>query len=604
MMGLRLTTAPSHAVDLSVAPVPQPIQAPLQASTAFDWISRLLSPKAPGAGIPEAITLALFCAVLAVCIPRHETWFDEAQAWLIARDASLSDLFIHRLHYEGSPGLWHLLLWLEIRLHVSLLGMHFVSGALAACGVAVWLRFNPLPRVVSLLVPFGFFLQYQYAVVARSYILSPLFAFILMALYANRRSKPMWFCIVAGLLANCSLHMAALSAGIALLYFRDRLRLMKSGARPALLSSAVILALFFAAAVATAMPTADGSSTTANPIVSALRRASSSSNNSPVAKAAAVSQELTIVNVEPPQANRLADVLWHSVHTNPNASSKRRLAAACAKHLLVLLTAITVSVSTSNVLALLFLGLLVMVAWQLNAMWSLVPYVLVQLCNLLISGEAHHLGLLWIAILCSLWVIATKDVPRNDLIWQSRALLFAMTAVVAFLQVGWTYHAVTQDIALPYASSKAAANFIAHLPPGTRVAAFDDDSVTVNAYLPQRPYFNQHSDYWPFSRTQDADIYLRQTMATRPDVVMLKMASPVSPVMDQWVRLTPAGTELTQPVLEVVRAAGYRETARFCGQRFFRNTAESTDCRLVYEPIAPRSSSPSPSPVGSEKPSL
>jgi hypothetical protein len=52
----------------------------------------------------------IFSAILAIVGPHHEPWFD-AQAWLIARDATLWDLLAHRVRYEGSPGLWHLLLW-------------------------------------------------------------------------------------------------------------------------------------------------------------------------------------------------------------------------------------------------------------------------------------------------------------------------------------------------------------------------------------------------------------------------------------------------------------------------------------------------------------
>ena len=40
----------------------------------------------------------------------HEPWFDEAQAYLLARDSSFHDLLMYWTHYEGHPPLWHLLL--------------------------------------------------------------------------------------------------------------------------------------------------------------------------------------------------------------------------------------------------------------------------------------------------------------------------------------------------------------------------------------------------------------------------------------------------------------------------------------------------------------
>ena len=35
----------------------------------------------------------------------HEPWFDEAQAWVIARDNSLKDILFFIPHYEGHPPL-------------------------------------------------------------------------------------------------------------------------------------------------------------------------------------------------------------------------------------------------------------------------------------------------------------------------------------------------------------------------------------------------------------------------------------------------------------------------------------------------------------------
>lgn len=35
---------------------------------------------------------------------KHEPWFDEAQSWLLARDANFFDLITKYLRYEGSPG--------------------------------------------------------------------------------------------------------------------------------------------------------------------------------------------------------------------------------------------------------------------------------------------------------------------------------------------------------------------------------------------------------------------------------------------------------------------------------------------------------------------
>ena len=46
---------------------------------------------------------ALYAILLAAVVSEHEPWMDEAQAWLLAKDSSLTELFVKYLRYEGSP---------------------------------------------------------------------------------------------------------------------------------------------------------------------------------------------------------------------------------------------------------------------------------------------------------------------------------------------------------------------------------------------------------------------------------------------------------------------------------------------------------------------
>jgi hypothetical protein len=59
----------------------------------------------------DAAMLLGYSAVVLWTLRYHEKWADEAQAWLIARDLDLRTMWFHELRYEGSPGLWHTLLW-------------------------------------------------------------------------------------------------------------------------------------------------------------------------------------------------------------------------------------------------------------------------------------------------------------------------------------------------------------------------------------------------------------------------------------------------------------------------------------------------------------
>src|SRR5580658_6317448 len=138
---------------------------------------------------PEWGALFLYATLVAFAIPYHEPWVDEAQAWQLARSLSLTSLFNTYIRYEGAPGLWHFLLWMMIRIHISYAGLHWICGAIATAGVGLLLFKSPFPRYLKLSLPFTYFLLFQYAIVARNYVLAPLLFFL--AAMAWRKS-PVW----------------------------------------------------------------------------------------------------------------------------------------------------------------------------------------------------------------------------------------------------------------------------------------------------------------------------------------------------------------------------------------------------------------------------
>jgi|HubBroStandDraft_2_1064218.scaffolds.fasta_scaffold30910_2 hypothetical protein len=143
----------------------------------------------------------------------HEPWLDESQAWLIARDSSLRQLLVERVRYEGTPGLWHLLLWLCIRLGLPFAGLYLVSVTCALVGAALLLWCAPFPGPLRALLVASYFGAYQYAVVARSYALDLVLLPALASLFACRTKRPIPYGILVGLLANCNAH-SFLLAGV------------------------------------------------------------------------------------------------------------------------------------------------------------------------------------------------------------------------------------------------------------------------------------------------------------------------------------------------------------------------------------------------------
>jgi hypothetical protein len=155
-------------------------------------------------------------AIVALMIPMHEPYADEAQAWQLARFSSIPALLSTLLHLEMTPGLWHALLRCEAALGVSYTGMHWVTAAIGAAGICLLLWRSPFPLWIRALLPFTYFLIYQYPIVARSYSLAPILLFALASQWNRRRSNPMGVALLLALLANLCAQTLMISIGFSI----------------------------------------------------------------------------------------------------------------------------------------------------------------------------------------------------------------------------------------------------------------------------------------------------------------------------------------------------------------------------------------------------
>lgn len=165
------------------------------------------------------IAIAGYTLLTVFALRSHEPWADEAQSWLLARDATLRHLWGSLLHYEGTPGLWQTLIHGLIRLGLPYSGYSFVSAGLSLLAVYLLLRYAPLPLFVRLALPFTYFLCYQYAVIARSYALIAPLLFGIAALYPRARERPVLMTVLLALLAGVSAHGFLISACIWIVIF-------------------------------------------------------------------------------------------------------------------------------------------------------------------------------------------------------------------------------------------------------------------------------------------------------------------------------------------------------------------------------------------------
>ena len=152
------------------------------------------------------VLLLFFCGIVFVQIPFHEPWEDEIQAWLIARDCSIPQIF-YMMRYEGHFALWHLLLHPFAQMGLPLITMNIISSLLTVCSVWFILFRSPFVRFVKLLLLASASLLYWYPVVARVYALVPPLLFMLAASYAERKTHPWRIAVLLALLANTHAYM-------------------------------------------------------------------------------------------------------------------------------------------------------------------------------------------------------------------------------------------------------------------------------------------------------------------------------------------------------------------------------------------------------------
>jgi hypothetical protein len=163
---------------------------------------------------PEYIAFAFFVALTAITVYYHEPWSDEANSWLLGRDATLFQLWTRLMHYEGTPGLWQTLLHVLMRLGLPYSGLNVFSAALGCAAAWVFIRKAQLPLVIRLSMPFTFYLFYQYSVIARSYCLLPVLLFLCACIYSRALEKLGLMTLLLCLMAGVSAHGMIISGAI------------------------------------------------------------------------------------------------------------------------------------------------------------------------------------------------------------------------------------------------------------------------------------------------------------------------------------------------------------------------------------------------------
>jgi hypothetical protein len=165
------------------------------------------------------VVFIVYIIVASYTMFHHEMWADELHSWNIAKASnSLFDLIQNR-RYEGHPPLWYIILWSISKFTHNLVYVQAVHLLIAILVVFVILFYSPLPTTTKILLPFGYYFLFEYAILSRNYTLGVLAAFLIcIIIQKNCKYKLVWYYCLLLIMSNVHL-LALILAGSLHLYF-------------------------------------------------------------------------------------------------------------------------------------------------------------------------------------------------------------------------------------------------------------------------------------------------------------------------------------------------------------------------------------------------
>jgi hypothetical protein len=392
--------------------------------------------------IADILVFGLWLVVVGVVVQHHEPWADEAQSWLLARDLDLATLWLHELRYNGTPGLWHTILWIAQHwLHASYPALGAIGMICAAAGVAFILWASPFPRLLTYLLVFSYVIVYQYAAVARSYTLLPLLLFAAADAYRNH-GRPLLMTVLLILLATVAFHGIILAAALGLCSaieaFRKWSQMSRIVRRRYLYCGvAMVLAYFFLLAILKPSPD--------------------------------VAVFVNHRNTEPPLL-KLEAIVAFAFFDEPIGSAAFLLLAA---------------------------------AWcfrRKRLLSFVLPVSAMLLLYILFYGRPHHHGTAFLAATAGLWIAWPSESEKRQFSREDRLALIGVSALLACmlsLNIWDAAVAVRRDYLYPYSGSADASIFLKRVSAErTTIFGYTYGMSAVQAYFDRNILKNSPTTYY------------------------------------------------------------------------------------------------------------
>ena len=326
--------------------------------------------------------------------------------------------------------------------------LSYAAGAIAVVGAYLLLRFSPFPAPLRQLLPFTFFLAYQFAVVARSYVLIPPLCFALAFWMRRRSNNYVGMAIVAGLLANTSVHGCILAGCLVVGYawmiraeFRRKDRIAITAGTCIFVGSCLL-------AVISARPAPDCNF---------------------------IAPQVTAWT---PAAAAAAHVPWSTVLLR----KMERGAATFA-----------VPFAQSEIFVVILMGALCWLLYERRLLILLLPLPALMLFFSLVYVSFWHTGVLLVAVLTALWIAWPAD---------SSLLVAAPWIMMSLLQITWTVHCVRFDWSHDYDGSRKASQYLAARVSGKKIFGYGPYRRPSTGISHESLFDNQPISYWVWKQRQ------------------------------------------------------------------------------------------------------
>lgn len=412
----------------------------------------------------------------------HEPWADEAQAWLIARDASVLEILIKICRYEGCPALWHLILKFLIYLKFPYKYYFLIPIFFTSIGLYIIIFKLDIDDIYKVLLPFTYFIAFEYGIKARNYCLFLPILSMIAYLYKKRKERVYIYNFFVLILSFVSLHGAIISG---MLWIFEVLEILKQLGTEAKtkeykkeIISVIVMAIVYIFILITLIPNED------------------------------VYVNITIESLE--SYNLINKLIYYGITLAESFALKEELFRSEFIPSVVLLTILFYCILKNNKKKFIFLSI----------------FCLEVAFIFIIRVTEHHQGLVFLTFLFSTYLV------KDDIDDKFRKIIRILLIIVFCVQIVWYVKTYIADINIEFSGGKATAQYL-------KTLDYDTKKIYGTGYYLTAilPYFDENifegprggKTYYIWGKSNDDWIWSSNTeykypniLEDNPDIVVLQ----------------------------------------------------------------------------------